>query len=162
MAGSNLTRREFGRAALAGLHLCAMVTAARGQSAWPTLTVSKDPSCGCCAAWADHVRRAGFPVEIVETADLDTVKKRLGVPVDLAACHTAEIDGYVIEGHVPATAIQRLLRERPNAAGLAVRGMPAGSPGMEAPGVQPETYDVVLFGSGTRVRYARFSGLREL
>ncbi|NJO34305.1 MAG: DUF411 domain-containing protein, partial [Rhodospirillales bacterium] len=71
----------------------------------PKVVVSKDPSCGCCGAWADHLRRAGFPVEIVETTDVNAVKRRLGVPADLASCHTAEVQGYVIEGHVPAAAM---------------------------------------------------------
>jgi hypothetical protein len=89
------------------------------------------------------------------------VKARLGVPADLAACHTAEVAGYVIEGHVPASAVRRFLAEKPNAKGLAVPGMPVGSPGMEIPGTEPEEYEVVLFGPERRT-YARFRGTTEL
>ena len=103
-----------------------------------------------------HLQAAGFAVTIEETADLHTVRKRLRVPADLAACHTAEADGYVIEGHVPAAAVRRLLKERPNAVGLAVPGMPSGSPGME--GRQVDSYDVVLFDASSRRTYMRFIG----
>jgi len=126
----------------------------------PQATVHRDPSCGCCGAWVEHLRRAGFPVAVVETGDVDAVKRRLGVPADLAACHTAEVGGYVIEGHVPAGAVRRLLAEKPVALGLAVPGMPVGSPGME--GSPPETYEVVLFGTGGRRTFARYRGDREL
>ena len=162
MTGFDFTRRELGFAAFAGFGLLGLGNVAHGQAPFTKVTVSKDPSCGCCTGWANHIRGAGFPVEIVETADLEPVKKRLGVPDELAACHTAEVDGYVVEGHVPATAVERLLRERPKAVGLAVRGMPAGSPGMEVPGLAPETYDVVLFGPAGRSRYARFTGGRKV
>ena len=92
----------------------------------------------------------------MDTRDLDAVKKRLGVPDDLAACHTAEVAGYIIEGHVPAAALKRFLAEKPNARGLAVPGMPIGSPGME--GGKPEKYDVVLFGQNGRRTYMSFIG----
>ena len=128
----------------------------------PLVTVTKDPSCGCCEAWADHIRAAGFPVKIVESADVDSLKRRLGVPAGLASCHAAEMEGYLIEGHVPAAALRRLLAERPVATGLAVPGMPAGSPGMDFPGVDPEHYDVVLFGPAVQTRFARFLGGREV
>ena len=128
--------------------------------ALPEVVVHRDPSCGCCGAWADHLRRAGFPVNIIETGTLNAVKRRLGVPADLASCHTAEVAGYVIEGHVPAGAIQRLLAERPQAAGLAVPGMPIGSPGME--GGASDTYEVLLFGRQGRRVFARYQGDREL
>jgi hypothetical protein len=124
--------------------------------------VSKDPNCGCCALWIEHVRAAGFGVEVVDTGDLAAVKQRLGIPAELAACHTAEIGGYAIEGHVPAVAIRRLLDERPSAKGLAVPGMPIGSPGMEVAGAPDEVYDVILFAAGRRQRFARFQGAREL
>ncbi len=92
----------------------------------------------------------------VETGDLDAVKTRLGVPPDLAACHTAQMAGYVVEGHVPALAVKRLLAEKPNATGLAVPGMPSGSPGMQ--GSTPEEYEVVLFGPAGRRSFMRFRG----
>jgi hypothetical protein len=101
------------------------------------ITVHRDPSCGCCGAWVEHLRREGFDATIVETSALDAVKRRLGVPAELASCHTAEVQGYVVEGHVPASAIRKLLAERPQAAGLAVPGMPIGSPGMEGPRTEP-------------------------
>ena len=153
-----LTRRGF-VAALAAPIAAAPVA---GAASLPKLTVAKDPSCGCCAAWAEHVRAAGFPVETVETSELSRVKARHGVPANLAACHTAEVDGYVIEGHVPAGAIKRLLAERPRVKGLAVPGMPVGSPGMEVAGAEPESYDVIAFGPNGQTRFARFRGLEPL
>jgi hypothetical protein len=128
----------------------------------PRMVVTKDPSCGCCRAWAEHVRAAGFPIEVVESASVGRLKVRLGVPQDLAGCHTAEVGGYVVEGHVPAAAIRRLLEERPAAIGLAVPGMPVGSPGMEVEGSPPETYEVVLFGPSGRRRFARYRAAEEL
>ena len=110
-----------------------------------TMVVHKNATCGCCAKWVDHVRQAGFKVAVRNEASIDAVKARLGVPAKLASCHTAEVAGYVIEGHVPAQDIQRLIRERPAAKGLAVAGMPQGSPGMEQDG-QVDPYDVILFG----------------
>ncbi len=110
-----------------------------------TVIVHKDASCGCCAKWVDHLRQAGFKVAVRNEASIDAVKTRLGVPAKLASCHTAELAGYVIEGHVPAQDIQRLIRERPIAKGLAVAGMPQGSPGMETDG-RADPYDVILFG----------------
>ena len=120
------------------------------------ITVHKDPSCGCCSGWVQHLQKAGFDTKVVDTRDLDAVKRRLGIPDDLAACHTAEVAGYIIEGHVPAAALKRLLAEKPNATGLAVPGMPIGSPGME--GGRPEKYDVVLFGPEGRRTYMSFIG----
>jgi hypothetical protein len=136
--------------------------AAQGQAgSLPLVTVTKDPTCGCCGGWVEHVEAAGYPVRVVESADLDSLKQRLGVPAELASCHTAEVGGYVVEGHVPAAAINRLLAERPSGTGLAVPGMPAGSPGMESPGVDPEPYEVLLFGATVRT-FGRFLGSQEL
>jgi hypothetical protein len=128
--------------------------AATGASAGG-VTVWKAASCGCCAGWVDHMRKAGFAVTVHEVDDVDPVKARLGVPDRLQSCHTAEVDGYVLEGHVPADSVARLLRERPAAKGLAVPGMPQGSPGMET-GVK-DAYQVVLFGTpeGARVYETR-------
>lgn len=109
-----------------------------------TLLVHRSPTCGCCLAWADQMQAAGFRVEVREVADLDAVKRRLGVPPGAASCHTAEVAGYFIEGHVPAADIERLLAERPEAAGLAVPGMPLGSPGMESPSGISQPYEVLL------------------
>jgi hypothetical protein len=126
----------------------------------PLVTVHRDPNCGCCSSWVQHLQKAGFPTKVLDTADLEAVKTRLGVPDDLAACHTAEASGYIIEGHVPAVALKRLLAEKPDATGLAVPGMPIGSPGME--GAAPEPYDVVLFGPNARRTYMRFLGDRPI
>ena len=138
----------------------------RGSSAQaealPKIVVSKDPSCGCCSGWVEHIRAAGFTAEVVESPDLNRVKARLGVPQDLASCHTAEVAGYVIEGHVPADAIKRLLAQKPRARGLAVPGMPIGSPGMEVDGADPDSYEVVLFGPGGRTAFVRYRGARAL
>jgi len=121
-----------------------------------TILVHKNPNCSCCAGWVRHLKTAGFTVTVEKTTDLQPVRKRLGVPADLAACHTAEVDGYVLEGHVPAAAVRRLLEKRPSAIGLAVPGMPAGSPGME--GSVPQRYEVVLFGATDRQPFMHFVG----
>jgi hypothetical protein len=126
----------------------------------PVITVHKDPTCGCCSGWVQHLQKAGFVTKVFDTTDIDAVKKRLGVPDDLAACHTAEVAGYVIEGHVPAAALKLFLAEKPNAIGLAVPGMPIGSPGME--GGRPEKYDVVLFGPDGRRTYVSFIGEQSI
>jgi hypothetical protein len=107
------------------------------------IVVYKDPQCGCCVKWADHLSRNGFQVTTRNMAAMNMVKAAQGVPVPLASCHTAIVDGYVVEGHVPAAAIQRLLRERPRIKGIAVPGMPAGSPGMEGP--RASRYDILSF-----------------
>jgi hypothetical protein len=138
----------------------ALPAAATRAAEQPGITVHKDPNCGCCSGWVRHLQDAGFTVQAVDTAELDAVKTRLGVPGDLAACHTAQVAGYIVEGHVPAAAIKRLLAEKPGAAGLAVPGMPIGSPGME--GGTPEPYDVILFGPAGRRTYMRFLGEKAL
>ncbi|MDF2998424.1 MAG: putative metal-binding protein [Xanthobacteraceae bacterium] len=127
----------------------------------PRMIVTRDPNCGCCGGWVTHVKAAGFPVEVNEAADLAPLKAKLGVPDALFACHTAEVGGYVVEGHVPADAIKRLLVERPQAKGLAVAGMPVGSPGMEVPGTPPETYEVMLFGQADQHVFARYRGSEQ-
>jgi hypothetical protein len=147
-----LTRRSALFAALASLLQTGTVFAVEK----PVITVHKDPTCGCCSGWVQHLQKAGFDTKVLDTRDLDAVKSRLGIPDDLAACHTAEVAGYIIEGHVPAAALKRFLAEKPKATGLAVPGMPIGSPGME--GGQPERYDVVLFGPDGRRTYMSFIG----
>lgn len=119
------------------------------------MEVARSATCGCCTAWIEHVRRAGFVVRETVREDLDVVKAQLGVPSDLRSCHTATLDGFVIEGHVPAADIRRMLQERPAAIGLAVAGMPGGSPGMEVAG-QAEAYEVALFGAAGREVFARY------
>ena len=152
------------RALLAGLAASTLVLATRAslaQEALPKMVVTKDPNCGCCTGWVEHVRAAGFDVDVVESAEVNRLKTRLGVPQPLASCHTAETGGYVIEGHVPPAAIKRLLAEKPDGTGLAVPGMPVGSPGMEVEGMESETYEVVLFGPSGQRTYARYTGARE-
>lgn len=105
--------------------------------------VYKSPWCDCCGEWADHMRENGFSLMVREVEDLDPIRAEHGVTDELMSCHTAVVDGYVVEGHVPATDVRRLLQEQPEAKGLAAPGMPAGSPGMEGAGNEP--YNVLLF-----------------
>ena len=144
------------RSALALVAAFLVLQRSPAEAESPAILVHKDPNCSCCSGWVKHLKDAGFAVAVEETADLQPVRKRLGVPADLAACHTAEVDGYVLEGHVPASAVRRLLKERPIAIGLAVPGMPVGSPGME--GGTPRPYDVVLFGKTGRQPFMHFVG----
>ena len=150
------------RSLLCGAAATLLLGAVPLRAAQPAMVIHKDPNCGCCTGWAAHVRAAGFETRVVELSDLSPIKARLAVPPQLGSCHTAEIDGYAIEGHVPASAIRRLLSERPSATGLAVPGMPIGSPGMEVPGTADDTYDVVLFGPSLQKVYARFRGAKEI
>ena len=117
-----------------------------GTAAQPpsiAMEVYKDAACGCCSQWVEHVKSHGFAPTATNVDDLDAVKAKYNVPRRAQSCHTAVVDGYVIEGHVPASDIQRLLKERPAIAGLAVPAMPVGSPGMEVPGIKPQPYDVL-------------------
>ena len=109
----------------------------------PTITVYKDPECGCCKSWIEHLIKHGYLVHVNDTRELAQVKQSLGVPGQLKACHTALVGGYLVEGHVPASDIDRLLKQRPKVAGIAVPGMPVGSPGMEMGAPQP--YSVISF-----------------
>ncbi len=111
----------------------------------PRMKVYKSPSCGCCGDWIDHLREHGFDVEVVDTNDMATVKVALGVPPEMGSCHTAEIGDLVVEGHVPADDIKAFLADPGEARGLAVPGMPVGSPGMEVEGMAADPYDVVAF-----------------
>jgi hypothetical protein len=147
------------RAWLAGAAAAAAALVARRAVAAPAataITVYKDPDCGCCAKWIDHVRAAGFAPTVKDTGDMDAVKTRYAVPTALRSCHTALVGGYVVEGHVPAADIRRLLKERPAVRGIAAGGMPVGSPGMEMPGQPPARYDVVAFArDGSTRTFAR-------
>ena len=112
----------------------------------PLLNVYKTPTCGCCAKWVDHMRANGFDAKVQDLPDLSAVKAKLGVPAELGSCHTAQVGRYVIEGHIPADAVHRLLKERPTTvSGLAVPGMPMGSPGMEVPGGSVQPYLILAF-----------------
>jgi hypothetical protein len=130
---------------LAGGGILLLRPSARAQG--PVVEVVKSPTCGCCSLWVEHLRDAGFRVNVrdVDQAGLDAAMRQGGVPAELAACHTATVDGYTIEGHVPVADIQRLLAERPAIRGLAVPGMPGGSPGMES--APAERYQVIAFDS---------------
>lgn len=130
-------RRTFLKSMLALLAAPLAATAASNA----VVNVYKSPTCGCCRVWIDHLRAHGFNVVAHDTGN-NAMRARLGMPGELGSCHTAVVDGYVIEGHVPAREVSRLLRERPDALGLAVPGMPLGSPGMEGPRTDP--YDVLL------------------
>lgn len=122
---------------------------------WPTMTVYKTPYCGCCVLWIEHAQAAGIPVDVVDVDDMGPAKQQLGVPYGKGSCHTAEIDGYFIEGHVPIEDIRRLLVERPEARGLALPGMPAGSPGMEMPDGRAQAFTVELVApDGTTTAWA--------
>ncbi len=142
-------------AALIGTAAFAGMTAFGGSApvAAQEVEVWKSPTCGCCGGWVKHMQAAGFSLKVHTIEDVDPVKAAKGVPDNLVSCHTAVVDGYVIEGHVPAGDIRRLLAERPKAKGLSAPGMPQSSPGMDIPG-QP--YDVIMFGApgGNKV-YAR-------
>jgi len=119
------------------------------------ITVYKSPTCGCCSKWVRHLQDNGFEVEAIDRKDMNSVKSAAGIPRQLASCHTAIIDGYVIEGHVPAVDIRRLLKERPDVAGLTVPGMPMGSPGMEGP--RQDKYNVLTFTrSGDTTIFSRY------
>jgi hypothetical protein len=116
--------------------------------------VWRTPTCGCCGAWVRHLEASGFRVEVTIQDDLSAIKAKHGVPPSLESCHTAVVGGYVVEGHVPADDVKRLLRERPPVAGLVVPGMPAGSPGMEAPVSEPYA-TLALAADGTTTVFAR-------
>lgn len=124
------------------------------------LEVWKDPWCGCCGGWVAHMQAAGHAAEVNELENMEALKNQLGVPAELRSCHTAQIEGYLLEGHVPAAAVEKLLRERPDIVGLAVPGMPLGSPGMGAPeGTPPDTYEVIAFGREGQAAFMRFRGM---
>lgn len=116
---------------------------ASGRNALPQVEVFKDPNCGCCGAWVDHLKAAGFPVKVQEVADPGAVRKRHGIPDQYGSCHTGVVAGYALEGHVPADDVKRLLVRKPAGAGLAVPGMPIGSPGMEV-GERRDAFKVLL------------------
>ncbi len=124
------------------------LAACQPQAQPQEITVYKSATCGCCKKWVTHLQDNGYTVKAINVADINTIKKEQGVPGHLSSCHTALVDGYVIEGHVPAADIKRLLVERPKTKGIAVPGMPMGSPGMK--GSRKDNYNVVTFnGNGT-------------
>lgn len=126
------------------------------QDTLPEVAVYKTPTCGCCSKWVDHMREAGFTVNATDLDDLNPIKQQFGVAPVNQSCHTAIVGGYVVEGHVPADVIRRMLTEKPDIAGIAVPGMPIGSPGMEVEGRPADRYDVIAFDKdGHRHVYAK-------
>jgi len=153
MHTKTLTRRLCLQHAIA-LPLIAAFPSAQAASAKPEVEVWKDPNCGCCEAWVSHLQKSGFAVRVFNDGNT-AARKRLGIPDALGSCHTGSVGGYALEGHVPAKDVQRLLREKPKAIGLAVPGMPVGSPGMDGAIYEgrKDAFDVLLVlpGGGTRV-----------
>ncbi|MBK1690070.1 DUF411 domain-containing protein [Rubrivivax gelatinosus] len=148
-----MKRRELFAAALAA-SLPALASAT--TPALPPVQVWKSPTCGCCGAWVTHMRQAGFAVEVHEVQDIDASRRLLGMPAVYGSCHTARVAGYLLEGHVPAADVRRLLVMKPVAIGLAVPGMPIGSPGMEMDG-RRDAYEVLLVERSGRSRvFARY------
>jgi hypothetical protein len=151
-----MVRRTLGAAGLAAMTLPTRASA----EALPRLQVSRDENCGCCVAWADHMRAAGFSIEDNVVRSVAAARRMLGTPPDLLSCDAGLVGGYALEGHVPAAAVTCLLAERPaGVRGLAVPGMPVGSPGMEVPGREPDTYEVLAVDArGGRSVFMRFRG----
>ncbi len=117
----------------------------QAQASGPEVTAYVTPTCSCCAGWVEHMQDSGFTVNVVYQDDLTAIKDEHGVPRELRSCHLGVVDGYAIEGHVPADVVTRLLSERPEVVGLAVPGMPMGAPGMEMPGGRVDPYEVYTF-----------------
>lgn len=145
------TATLFHRTLRAGLLCAAIFSIQAAQASDDEVVMYKDPNCGCCGQWAEHLRTNGFIVEEIATRDMGAIKREAGVPPDLASCHTARVGGYVVEGHVPAGDIRRLLAERPPVIGISAPGMPLGSPGMEGP-YPAESYQVVDFDATGKAR----------
>lgn len=156
-----LTRRTV---LLGGTALAGMTYAGRVRAAEPVhIAVTKGPGCECCDGWAEHLRANGFTVSVTESTELNTFKAKLGIPADLRTCHTGQLPNFILEGHVPASAIQRLLSTKPaNVLGLAVPGMPVGAPGMEVEGAKPEEYSVIAFGKNGRKVWGRYREATQL
>lgn len=141
-----LSRRGFLGVSAAALVACTAATPPPAK----VMLVYRSPSCGCCGGWVDHLRAAGFTVTVEMMEDLTPIAARHGIPDQLRSCHTGETNGYFVEGHVPAADVERLLAERPDARGIAVPGMPIGSPGMEMGG-RREAFQTLLLGRDGRV-----------
>lgn len=141
-----MNRRHVAKSALGAALALALPLLSRAKSAAPKVEVWKSPECGCCQAWLSHLERNGIVVGTIHNEGNTEARKALGIPVALGSCHSAKVEGYALEGHVPAREIKRLLKERPQAVGLAVPAMPLGSPGMDGPDFDNQTqpYDVLL------------------
>jgi hypothetical protein len=147
-----MQRRTLLQGALAAL----LLAAGGAQAALPVIEVYKSASCGCCHLWVEHLRANGFTVKARDVANPTDYREKFGVPDALGSCHTGLVSGYALEGHVPAAEIKRLLAERPKAKGLAVPGMPLGSPGMEGP--RQDSYDVLLIQADGRHKVYKHYG----
>lgn len=157
-----ITRRQLvaalagGAAALVAAPLLNVAAAMEASAPLPPMTVYKSPTCGCCGDWIKLAQKAGFRTTVKDTADVQPLKRMMRIPQELWSCHTVVVGGYTLEGHVPFDLVKKLLREKPKAAGLAVPGMPVGSPGMEVPGMKADRYEVMLFlADGRTSVYAR-------
>lgn len=149
-----MKRRHFLLTAVAVA--AASITPAFAADKLPLVQVYKSPTCGCCGAWVEHMRAAGFTVNVTEVDDTTATRKRYGFPDRFGSCHTAIVGGYVVEGHVPAAEVKRLLAVKPAALGISVPGMPVGSPGMEV-GHRQDPYDVYLIDkSGREIVFAHY------
>jgi len=135
----------------------ALLVAPLAYAASPVINVYKTATCGCCSAWIDHLKSSGFKVVAHDVADPGTIRAKFGISEQYGSCHTGVIGGYAIEGHVPASSIRKLLKEKPKASGIAVPGMPMGSPGME--GARKDAYNVLLVAKdGTSKPYTKHAG----
>lgn len=150
------------RSMLAGMLALTALTGIVHAQSQSIMTVYKDANCGCCEGWVDHMRKSGFNIVVHNVDDMSEVKTKHGVAASLAGCHTAVIDGYVVEGHVPAQAVKKLLADHPEAIGIAAPGMPMGSPGMDGPGIEPEAFDVLLFNKDKADRFGTYKGASEI
>ena len=159
---TNALTRRLCLQRLVVLPLAAALAPAQAAPAKPLVEVWKDPSCGCCEDWVLHMKKSGFAVRVNDSGN-EAARKRLGIPAALGSCHTATVGGYALEGHVPAKDVQRLLREKLQAIGLAVPGMPVGSPGMDGAIYQgrKDPFDVLLVlpGGGTRIYQSYVKGV---
>lgn len=157
-----MQRRHFTLAALAAIAAPALAAGTATPMTKTRIAVYKDANCGCCHQWVAHLQAEGFEVSAADVDDTGLWRRRFGMPDRFASCHSAQVGGYAIEGHVPATEIRRLLKDKPAATGLAVAGMPAGSPGMEDPR-KPKAraaYEVLLVGKdGTTSVYRRYAAV---
>ncbi len=143
--------------AVAAIALATAALLPRGAAQGTRVTMYKNPGCECCTRWAAHMEENGFTVEVDQSRPLSEVSAQHGVTSQVASCHVALVEGYVVVGHVPAAEVRNLLEERPNVAGISVPGMPQGSPGMEVPGAPPARYNVVAFdGRGGIFKWATY------
>ena len=155
MTSTLITRRKLLGAGIATGGLVMLGCSAAGDSkpaARPRIVMHKDPNCGCCGKWGDAATKAGFAVTVADTSDIMAIKAKYGVPQALYSCHTSLVGGYVVEGHVPLAAVKRLLATRPKLKGIAVPGMPVGSPGMEVPGRKADPIEVIGFDAAGNTR----------